>query len=120
MNKKEIDETRWSNYNYDAPISESMLEESLSILNSIHESKQDVVNWEERAEMARVAQQHGHLIQHDGDDDYYTDQPQDMDESQSQGHPSQRPGHSDNPYENELMGQLGSIMGELEGFDDKR
>lgn len=120
MNKKEIDEARWSNYSYDAPISDSMLQESLDILESIHETKQDVVNWEERAEMAKVAQQYGHLIQHDGDDDYYTNQPQNVGESQTQAQTSQRPGHSENPYENELMNQLGSVMNKLEGFDDKR
>lgn len=121
MNKKEIDEARWSNYSYDTPIDNSMLQESLNILESIHESKQDVVNWEERAEMARVAQQHGHLIEHDGDDNYYSDQPQDINETQeTQGHSGQKPGRSDNPFENELMGQLGSIMGQLEDFDDKR
>lgn len=90
---------------------EDLMEEAMNIVETIESRKSgtDVINWEEKAEMDRISQQHGRGPSAGGTF-YGGDEPQ-ITEAQ---------GKSENPKEQELMDDLAGIMNELEGYDGKR
>lgn len=90
-----------------------LMEEAMNIVDTIEKRRSgtDVINWEEKAEMDRISQQHGRGAPVGGS--FYG-----ADEDQSIITEAQ--GKSNNPKEQELMDDLAGIMGELEGYDDKR
>lgn len=105
--------------------------EALDILESIEnrQSGGDVVNWEERAEMAAAAQRHPGLIQSDEAQQPTQDAPPMNEEesvqersdygynTESQNQPTSG---ASNEQEKELMNGLAGIMEELEGFENDK
>lgn len=92
---------------------DELMEEAMGIVETIENRKSgtDVINWEEKAEMDRISQQHGRGSSVGGS--FYGAEETDSLITETQG-------KSDNPKEQELMDDLAGIMGELEGYDDKR
>jgi hypothetical protein len=105
--------------------------EALDILESIEsrQSSGDVVNWQERAEMAAAAQRHPGLIQSD-EGQSTQDAPQINEEgeqtqeqtgygyeTESQNQPTSG---ASSEQEKELMSGLAGIMEELEGFENDK
>jgi hypothetical protein len=71
LNEKEIDRSKWSNYR-NIKVPKNLFEESLSVLNSIDNNLNDIVNWEERKELDKVAKRNPNIsVKDDNDNDYY-------------------------------------------------
>lgn len=107
MNKKEIEEARWS-YNQVDELDPSLVEDCMFIINTIDNRKADVVNWKEKEAMNEATKRSGHLI-HSGENmsAEEVEAAQQLDETAG----------ATNEKERDLMSGMGNILKELEQLD---
>lgn len=111
-----IDKDAQLRYNRDPDttiLPDKFLREAMEIVETIESRRSgtDVINWEEKAEMDRISQQHGRTSASAGGSFYGEDEEADrLNENSS----------PTNPHEKELMDDLAGIMSKLEGYDGKR
>jgi len=106
MKKKEVDDTRWSQYQMMTPeLPEEDLEGMLDILESLDNRKVDKVNWEEREAMNEATKRSGHML-HSGEDmtPEEVESAQELDETAG----------ATNNKEKDLMSGMSDILKELE------
>lgn len=104
--EKEILDQKWSSYR-NVDIDKNLFEEALGVLDSIHDRSTDVVNWEERNEIAALAQKASSVTKGFSSDDatgsfYGEDQQQNASAKAS------------SPKEKALMDNLAGIINHLE------
>ena len=109
MNKKEVDKTRWDQYQISVQIPEDLMEEMVGIVDNLDSRKStDKVNWEERRAMDEATRRSGHLI-HSGEDMT----PEEMESAQELDETA----GATSDKEKDLMSGMGDILKELEQLD---
>ena len=106
MDNKDVDKTRWGQYEVVVPeLPEDLVSDCMSIIDNISNRKSDVVNWEERRLLDEATQRSGKYLGlsqegYDGEEVV----------NETAGATSEK--------EEELMSGMGDILREMEKLDE--